>query len=136
MTEAAVRVLVVDGDARVRQALRALTEEERDIIVVGDASTLSELPAWDQTLEPDVILLELVLAQKEHGLAIVRELSQPGRHTVVVTSMCGCLRDPALAAGARAYVEKGAAPEALVDAIRFAASQSVPEAWHKNPDTV
>lgn len=114
-------VLVADGDARVRRALRAMIEAERDMSVVGEATGLDEVLEWTQRLQPDVVLLDIGSAETEHGLALLRRLTH-ARRWVVVTSMRGHLRDAALSAGACAFVEKGAEPGALLDAIRSAAA--------------
>jgi DNA-binding NarL/FixJ family response regulator len=114
-----LRVLIADDDGRVRRALRALLEAEPDIAVVGEAATAREVRAAARALRPAVVVLDLLLPAAEDGLALVRGLA--GR-PVVALSVRGGLRGAALGAGARAFVEKGAAPEALLAAIRAAAA--------------
>lgn len=119
MGDGRVRVLIADGDARVRQALRALLEAEPDLIVVGEAATAGETLARARALRPGVILLDLPLPGMADRLAILPALVA---WPVVAISVRGGLRDLALRAGAVAFVEKGATPEAVLAAIRRAIS--------------
>lgn len=120
MGDARVRVLIADDDGRVRQALRALLESEPDLIVIGEAVTAGETLARALTLHPGVILLDLQLPGMADGLAWLPELAA---WPVVAMSVRGGLRDPALRAGAVAFVEKGGTPEAVIAAIRGAISR-------------
>jgi DNA-binding NarL/FixJ family response regulator len=112
---ARVRVLIADDDGRVRRALRALLEAEDGLMVVGEAGSPSEVLACAEALRPTVILLDLLLPTAAEGLALLPRLA---RWPVVALSVRGGLRDPALRAGARAFVEKGAMPEALLAVLR------------------
>ncbi len=114
-----MRLLVIDRDARVRQALRALIEGERDIAVVGEAARLDQVIRQVRRLKPDVILLDLSSSEAEQGCVLLPQLTR--RWSVVVMSMCGYLRNAALAAGACAFFEEDAALGTLLEAIREAA---------------
>ena len=117
------RVLVVDDDARVRRALGVLIESSTGLSVVGGASSAAEALGSDEALAPDVVLLDLLLPLAGDGLEALRALTERGR-TVVALSIRASLRGPALAAGAVAFVEKGAPPEELLDALRHAPPSS------------
>jgi DNA-binding NarL/FixJ family response regulator len=114
------RVLIADDDRRVRRALRALLEAEDDLVVVGEVGTPTEVLARANALQPTVILLDLQLPTAAQGLALLPRLA---RWPVVALSVRGGLREPALRAGASAFVEKGAVPEALLAALRAAATR-------------
>ena len=114
-------VLIADDDARVRHALRALIDAEPGIVVVGEAGSVSEVLECDRVLQPGVVLLDLLLPRPEEGLKLIDVLSRQRGRSVVVISVRGGLRAAALAAGARAFVEKGAAPEMVLSALYAAA---------------
>jgi DNA-binding NarL/FixJ family response regulator len=113
-------VLIADDDARVRHALRTLIETDPHISVAGEASTCSEVVAYDNSLHPTVILLDLVLPQSEDGLNVLRVLAQSGTRRVVAMSLRGELRTDAMAAGACAFIEKGLSPELLLETLASA----------------
>ncbi|GAC1332869.1 MAG: hypothetical protein NVS2B16_11730 [Chloroflexota bacterium] len=116
-----VRVLIADDDPRVRHALRALIESSSGITVVGEAGSSDELLECDRTLDPEVILLDLILSGKEEHFDLLRILGQEGR-SVVAISVRGGLRQLALDAGACAFVEKGATPDVVLQALQYAAA--------------
>lgn len=104
------RVLVVDDDPRVRSAMTA------ELAAAGcrpTAAAPEDLPndPWD-ALDPeqidvalvDVALVDVALPTVADGLALIRQLSSAVR--VVAISINGAARTQALAAGARAYLEK------------------------------
>lgn len=117
-----VRVLIADDDPRVRHALRALIESADGALVVGEACSTDELLEYDRTLEPGVILLDLILSPKDEHLDLLRLLGQEGR-SVVAISVRGGMRQAALDAGACAFVEKGATPDVVLQALQTAAAQ-------------
>lgn len=118
-------VLIADDDARVRHALRALIDAEPGIVVVGEAGSVAEVLECDHVLQPGVILLDLLLPRPEEGLKLIDVLSRERGRSVVVISVRGGLRAAALAAGARAFVEKGAAPEMVLSALYAAAGYEI-----------
>lgn len=111
------RVLVVDDDARVRQALRALITSSEGLLLAGEASSASDALRADEDLVPDVVLLDLLLPSASDGLAVIHGLVARGREVVALSIRVG-LRTAALEAGAAAFVEKGVTPEALLDVLR------------------
>jgi two-component system chemotaxis response regulator CheB len=78
-----IRVLVVDGDAMVRQALTRQLAENTTIEVVGTAiNARTALPKTD-SYRPDVISVDLVSTDVD-GLAFVQSLRQKDRSTGLV----------------------------------------------------
>jgi DNA-binding NarL/FixJ family response regulator len=69
-----------------------------------------------------VALVDILLPDEVTGLALVRSLVQWPGCTVVAMSVRDGLRPAALAAGAAAFVEKGSDIDAVLDAVRAAAS--------------
>src|SRR5512142_1791392 len=82
-----IRILIADDHAIVRKGIRALLATEPDIEVVGEARDGAEVVALAQTLNPDVVLMDLVMP-KEDGIEATRQiaLKQPASRILVLTS--------------------------------------------------
>ena len=116
-------VLLIDDHHVVRRGIRALLENEAGIQVVGEAGTGVEAARLTQQLKPDVLIIDLMLADMS-GLEVIRQLRKRAPATsAVVLSMYGndCYVVEALQAGAKAYVLKDSPPEELMRAVREAA---------------
>jgi len=115
-----IRILLADDHPIVREGLRALLATEPGMIVVGEAKDGDEVVFKARSLQPDVILLDLVMPHKD-GLAAMSELTHdlPGVRILVLTSFAEEEKVfPALKAGAAGYLLKDASPQALLQAIR------------------
>ena len=122
--DSAIRVLIVDDHAVVREGLRTFLELQDGIEVVGEAG--DGLEALDQAaaLTPDVILMDLVMPRLD-GVAAMRRLRErsPGSRVIVLTSFLDDSRlMPALQAGAAGYLLKDVEPAELARAVRTAGS--------------
>lgn len=114
-----IRVLVVDDHAVVREGLVALIRERPDIIVVGEAADGDQAVQQARELDPDVILLDLVMPGKD-GLEAIREIIQdnPNARILVLTSFSEERRVyDAIKAGAMGYLLKETSYKELVKAI-------------------
>jgi NarL family two-component system response regulator LiaR len=114
-----IRVLVADDHAIVRKGICALLATEPGIEVVGEASDGHDAIAEAQRLQPDVILMDLVMPGID-GLEATRRLTscQPATRILVLTSFHGDDKVfPAIKAGAQGYLLKDSGPEELVRAI-------------------
>jgi NarL family two-component system response regulator LiaR len=115
-------VLVVDDHEVVREGLRAFLELQDGIEVAGEATDGEEAIAVAERLDPDVVLMDLVMPKLD-GLGAMRELRErvPRARVIVLTSF---LDDdkllPALRAGAAGYLLKNAPPPELARAVRAA----------------
>jgi NarL family two-component system response regulator LiaR len=116
---APIRVLVVDDHLVVRTGIRALLSPEPEIAVVGEACDGAEAVAEALRLEPDVILMDLVMPQMDGIAAIERILvNQPSARILVLTSFEADDKIfPAIRAGALGYTLKDFGPAELVRAI-------------------
>jgi DNA-binding NarL/FixJ family response regulator len=120
--EATRRVLVVDDDARVRHALRALIRSSHGMSVAGEASSAGDAILADEQLEPDVVVLDLLLPSAQEGMDVLARLVGRGRE-VIALSIRVELRRAALEAGAAAFVEKGVGPDLLLNVLRGGGSR-------------
>jgi len=117
-----IRVLVVDDHAVVREGLRTFLQLQDGIEVVGEAADGDEAVAQAQALEPDVILMDLVMPRTD-GIGAMRRLHAAGSpaRVIVLTSFLDDERlMPALQAGAAGYLLKDVEPAELARAVRKA----------------
>lgn len=119
-----IRLLVVDDDARVRTAIAQTVALESDIVIVAQANSASVTLALAERTEPRVALVDVLLPDATTGLALVRGLEQRAGCAVVAMSVRGGLRRAALAARAVAFVEKGSDIDAILAAVRDAATST------------
>lgn len=117
-----IRILIADDHPIVREGLRLLIAGERGMELVGEAVNGAEAAAKARALNPDVILMDLVMPQKD-GLQAIREIKKDakcaGAKILVLTSFAE--DDQILAAmkaGAIGYLLKDSLPEELLKSIR------------------
>jgi DNA-binding NarL/FixJ family response regulator len=117
-----IRVLIVDDHAVVRSGLRVFLDLQSDIEVVGEASDGSEGVAVARRLEPDVVLMDLLMPNMDGITAIGRiKAERPDTEIVTMTSFIEEEKvTAALEAGASGYVLKDAEAEEVAAAIRAA----------------
>ena len=114
-----IRVLVADDHAIVRKGIRALLATEPDIEVVGEAEDGREAVTEAEKLQPDVILMDLVMPEMD-GIEATRRITArwPEARILVLTSFAADDKVfPAIKAGALGYLLKDSGPEELVQAI-------------------
>ncbi len=114
-----IRVLVVDDHLVVRKGIRALLATEPDIEVVGEASNGGEAIREVNQLQPDIVIMDLVMPGMDGITAIQQILSvHPETRILVLTSFDADDKVfPAIRAGAMGYTLKNAGPDELVRAI-------------------
>jgi NarL family two-component system response regulator LiaR len=114
-----IRVLIADDHAILRKGIRALLSTEAGIEVVGEAGDGVEALAQAESLEPDIILMDLVMPKMD-GIEATRQVTarQPGVRVLVLTSFAADDKVfPAIKAGALGYILKDSGPDDLVQAI-------------------
>jgi DNA-binding NarL/FixJ family response regulator len=124
MSEAAVRVLVVDDDNLMRAGLRGVLSNDEAIDVVGEAGDGRDAIYRTRLLKPDVVLMDVRMPDLD-GIAATRELlaAFPEVRVVILTTF---EQDDyifgALSAGASGFLLKRTAPEELIAAIHTIAA--------------
>ena len=119
---AKIRVLLVDDHAVVRTGLKTFFDLQPDIEVVGEAADGSEGVAMARRLEPDVVLMDLLMPNMD-GITAISRIKAERTETEIVT-MTSFIEEEkvtsALEAGASGYLLKDAEAEEVAQAIRAA----------------
>jgi len=114
-----IKILIVDDQMIVRKGIRALLSTEPDFQVIGEAENGREAIAETERLNPDVIVMDLVMPELD-GIEATRQIvaHHPEVRILVLTSFATDDKVfPAIKAGALGYLLKDSTPEALVQAI-------------------
>ena len=117
-----IRLLIVDDHEIVRQGLRTFLELLDDFEVVGEGSTGIDAVSLADELQPDVILLDLVMPEMD-GVEATRRimLANPDARILILSSFSDDDNVlPAIRAGAMGYLLKDIPPDDLADALREA----------------
>jgi two-component system response regulator NreC len=115
-----IRLLLADDHAVLRAGLALLVNAQPDMTVVGEAATGLETIEKAQSLEPDVILMDITMPEPG-GIEAAKEITSKNPDTKVLFLTMhedeAFLRE-ALRARASGYVPKRAADNDLLSAIR------------------
>jgi DNA-binding NarL/FixJ family response regulator len=114
-----IRIVIAEDFPLVREAIVAALRHDPALHVVGQAATGREAIALVEELQPDVLILDLVMPDLG-GLEVLEQLrtSQPEIRAIVLTASedAGMLLD-AIAAGAAGYLSKRAVGAELREAV-------------------
>ena len=117
-----IRILIADDHPVFRFGMRALLETEADFEVVAEASTGEEAIALTNQLRPDIVLMDITMPSI-NGIEATRHILEqtPETGVLIVTMLDDDSLVPAMRAGARGYLLKGADGEETLRAIRAVA---------------
>jgi DNA-binding NarL/FixJ family response regulator len=118
-----IRIILADDHVVVRQGLRSLIDQEKDLIVVGEADDGLQLLVSVEKLRPDVVLVDLKMPNL-NGIAAAAEIKKrfQNTHTVVLTMHADrSYIESAFQAGVCGYVLKDEDIYEMCTAIRYAA---------------
>jgi DNA-binding NarL/FixJ family response regulator len=118
-----IRVLVVDDQALIRTGIATLLARKADMEVVGQAGNGAEALAQVAALDPDVVLMDVMMPVLD-GVEATRQLAAAGARPAVI--ILSTFREDeqvlrGIAAGARGYLLKDVDHRALAEAIRTVA---------------
>jgi DNA-binding NarL/FixJ family response regulator len=122
-----IRVLIVDDHAMVRRGMRDFLELHDDLEVVGEASDGETGVAAAARLEPDIVVMDLMMPGVD-GVEATRRIraANPAVEVVALTSFVEEARVvAAIEAGASGFLLKDAEADELAAAIRAAAAGEV-----------
>ncbi len=113
-----MRVLLVDDHTIVRQALRILLASEADIEIIGEAGNGREGVDRADDLHPDIVLMDVMMPVMD-GIQATRLIRAEHPEVCVIgLSMHEHADERMQAAGAWAFVNKGAPPAQLFGIMR------------------
>jgi DNA-binding NarL/FixJ family response regulator len=117
-----IRILIVDDHAVVRQGLRTFIDLQEDMTVVGEGADGIEGVDMAKRLQPDIILMDLVMPRLNGAEATQKILTDnPATKILILTSFGeDKMVFPAIRNGAQGYLLKDIQPNDLVKAIRSA----------------
>jgi DNA-binding NarL/FixJ family response regulator len=132
-----VRILLVDDHPIVRQGLRTLLEGRTGWEVVGEASDGVEALEKVESLQPDVVVLDVTMPRM-NGLEACRVMQQklnenPVEILFVTQHDSPQMMREALDAGARGYVVKSNAARDLLEAVEAVSQHRVFTALARSP---
>jgi len=115
-----IRVLIADDHPVVRRGLLFFLKTQKDIEVVGEAKNGHEAVSLAESIQPDIILMDLVMPELD-GIQATKRIKAkfPKIEILMLTSFSD--RDhvvPAMEAGAAGYQLKDIEPDELVLSIR------------------
>jgi two-component system invasion response regulator UvrY len=123
-TTKTIKVLIADDHAIVREGLKQILADTKDIVVAGAAENGVELIELARKKECDVLLLDISMPDKS-GIEVLKQVKK--EYPKIAVLMLSMHREDqyairSLKAGAAGYLNKQSAPAELVNAIRQVAS--------------
>jgi two-component system, NarL family, response regulator LiaR len=118
--ETDIRILLADDHPVVRRGLRTLISSEPGMELLGEAVDGVEAVEKAKILQPDVILLDLMMPRMG-GLEAIAEIKKDNPHARILILTSFAEDDkvfPAIKAGALGYLLKDSSPDELLEAIR------------------
>jgi DNA-binding NarL/FixJ family response regulator len=118
-----ISVLLADDQHLVRAGFRSLLRRDRDIVVVGEASTGDEAVRTARELRPDVILMDIRMPGLD-GISAAKQILaelDSTRIIILTTFETDEYVFAALAAGASGFLTKEIVPDRLREAVRVVA---------------
>jgi len=125
MPNKVIKVLIVDDHPRVRQGLAVVLELWDEFELVGEASNGQEAVNLVEKLQPDVVLMDLIMPVMD-GVTATRKIRQKFPHVQVIVLTSTIEQefvDSAIEAGAARSLFKNVTIDTLADAIYGAVSQ-------------
>ncbi len=127
MESSRCRVLLVDDHPLFRRGVMQLIAAQPDFEVVGEAASGEEGVVLTQTLNPDIVLLDVDM-RGMGGLQALKQIKESGAETqVIMLSVSDAEMNlvTAVRSGADGYLLKDAEPEEMLEKLRQAARGEV-----------
>jgi NarL family two-component system response regulator LiaR len=114
-----IKILIVDDHAVVRKGVQALLATEESIEIIGEGVDGKEAVELYKELQPDVLLLDLIMPVMNgtEAIQIIIEEHPQARILVLTSFAADDQVFPAIKSGALGYLLKDSDPEDLVRAI-------------------
>lgn len=122
--DAAIKLLIVDDHAVVREGLKQILSNAPDIVVVGEAATGLEAIKMSRQLDYNIMMLEIALPDK-NGIEVLKQIKSESPHVSVI--IFSNHREDQYAvrahkAGASGYLSKNNSAAEIISAIRQVAT--------------
>jgi NarL family two-component system response regulator LiaR len=117
-----IRIVIVDDHDMLRSGLSLFLKTCPDFLLIGEASNGMDAIASCEQLQPDVVLMDLIMPGID-GVTAIRQIREksPSTHFIALSSFVDeSLVNSALKAGAIGYLLKNASIDSLANAIRDA----------------
>lgn len=123
-TKDTIKVVIADDHAIVREGLKQILADTKDVVVAGEAENGLDAIKLSRKGKCDVLLLDISLPDR-NGIDVLKQIHKEAPKLIVL--MLTMHREDqyairALKAGAAGYLNKQSAPAELVNAIRMVAS--------------
>lgn len=115
-----IRVLIADDHHVVRRGLLFFLKTQKDIEVVGEAKNGQEAVELVEALQPDIVLMDLVMPEID-GIQATKKIKSKWPNIAILMLTSFSDKDhvlPAIEAGAAGYQLKDIEPDDLVNSIR------------------
>jgi len=119
-----IRILIAEDHHMVRAGIRALLEKVGDMTILGEASNGQEAMDMNEALNPDVLIMDIMMPRL-NGIQAAEQLrSRKSRTKILLLSMYADeeLVYQALQSGVNGYVLKSSVSDELVQAVREVAN--------------
>lgn len=116
----AARIMIVDDHPLVRKALAELISSEPNLEVAGEAGDVADALQQLDACHPDLVIIDISLA-KGNGLELIKQIkARDPEIKMLVSSMHdeSLYAERALRAGAKGYINKQAAMDQVIEAVR------------------
>ena len=126
-TMSAIRILIADDHALVRESIRAILANEGDMEIVGTAGDGNEAVQLAMTYQPDVVVMDISMPSMYglHATELIHRAQESTNIIILSMHVNAALVQQALRMGARGYVLKRRATDELPEAIRAAVQGQV-----------
>ena len=116
-----IKVLIVEDQTMLRDALAHLIEDQPDMKVIGTTDDASKALALCRELKPDLVLMDVVTGHDSNGINCTTQIRKelPDIKIVIITSFSEItFIDQARKAGAHSFIYKNSSNEHLYYVIR------------------
>ena len=117
-----LHILIVDDQKHARRSLKALLATRFQLVDTCEATNGIDAIRCVEECKPDVVLMDARMPEMD-GIDATRIIKMKSAHIpVIVLSLYPEYEADALAAGASAFISKGAPPERLLEVLSKASS--------------
>ena len=121
-TNGKARILIVDDHPLVREGLNARISSQSDMMICGEAASVTEALALAQAEAPDLVTVDISLGEGGSGLDLIKRLKlqgYAGKILALTAHEDALYAERSLKAGADGYIGKNEAQQKTLQALRI-----------------